>query len=53
MTRHVAGIILSLFLCLLCALLASKNDHYTLYDVGGYVFASTGMGCVLALLDSH
>lgn len=53
MNRYSLGLLISIFLCVACAALASKSSLYSLYDIGSYLFASIAMGCLLGILEAR
>jgi hypothetical protein len=49
--RYSLGFLVCVMLCVACVTLASRSHLYSLYDIGSYLFASIGMGCLLGMLE--
>lgn len=50
MSKHLVCCILSLLSGALCIGLAARSPRMSLWDVGGYLFGSIGLGCLIPLL---
>ena len=50
MNRYLFCCIFSLASGVLCILLAVRSPRMSLWDVGGYLFGSIGLGCLIPLL---